>query len=165
MEKPGKTSRIDSLCFLVCTRWSLRLSNQWTMQVAGACGNSNPSPPILARPGCIRTSTLHTSVWICPVEPSSWCWIAYVPKNIDHLAGESQRRTPLGQSMIYPANVFDSRLPGDKLPLGSSPTEFWKTFPGLETRNQLFLSLPLSFSSSSYSCSPIKEKKFSRAML
>ena len=37
------------------------------VQVAGACGNSNPSPRIWAGP-----------VWICPVQPASSCWIAYV---------------------------------------------------------------------------------------
>ena len=50
--------------------------------------------------------------------------------------------------MMYPANAFDSRLCGDKVPLGSSMTKSQqkkKTF-GLVARNHLSLSLPLSFS-------------------
>ena len=53
--------------------------------------------------------------------------------------------------VMYPPNAFDSRLRGDKVPLGSSPTKSQKKrLFGLAARNRLSLSLPLSFSSSSY---------------
>ena len=51
---------------------------------------------------------------------------------------------------VYQANAFDSRLRGDLVPLGSSPTKSQKRLFGLAARNRLSLFLPLSFSSSSY---------------
>ena len=52
--------------------------------------------------------------------------------------------------VVYPANAFDSRLRGDKVPPGSSPTKIKKILLGLAARKRLSLSLPLSFSPSSY---------------
>ena len=60
--------------------------------------------------------------------------------------------------MVYPANAFDSRLRGDQVPLGSSPTKSQKRLFELAARNRLSLSLPLSFSSSSYFLSFSKQK-------
>ena len=52
--------------------------------------------------------------------------------------------------MVYPANPFASTLRGDQVPLGSSPEKSQKRLFGLAARKRRSLSLPLSFSSSSY---------------
>ena len=60
--------------------------------------------------------------------------------------------------VVYLANTFDSRLRGDSVTLGSSPTKPQTRLFELADHNRLSLSLPLSFSSSSYLFSFSKQK-------
>ena len=80
IEESAKTSRIDSLRFLVCTGVHQMILATFKSVCKVSCRGmweQQSKPSDWAGQGCIQTSALHASAWICLIQPTSSCWIAY----------------------------------------------------------------------------------------